>query len=105
MIGDVASLSEMIVKRGLENVSVEDLVKEITPKGRGPCAAAGTDPMRGSLLTPRLVVLLDATRTRAQHAWANTNTAQVPPAIKEELLAKIRAFLAEFAQQQVAQSQ
>jgi hypothetical protein len=35
-------LLEMIVKRGLENVSVEDLVREITPKGRGMAIVTST---------------------------------------------------------------
>ena len=69
----------MIKSKGLEKISVDQLVKEITPHGRGVTRAA--TPCL--LLASALIVLL----------WVCAATATVPDEVKAELLQRIRTFL------------
>lgn len=63
----ILSSAEIIKTKGLEHVTVDDLVAEITPKGRGTLCANG-------VLSHVLV-------------------ASVPDVVKAELLQRIRKFL------------
>ncbi|KPP78020.1 hypothetical protein Z043_102507, partial [Scleropages formosus] len=67
----------VIKEKGLEHVTVEDLVAEITPKGRG------IHRSNLKILVPVLVV---------HHSYMVT---LVPDSVKKELLQRIRAFLAQ----------
>ncbi len=60
---------EIVKQKGLENITVDELVQEITPKGRG---------------TIFISILIE---------WLFVYLALVPDTIKKEMLARLRQYL------------
>lgn len=67
------------VAKSRENVSAEELIADITPKGRG---------------TIKYLIVYKITNK------SRTTKAQVPDKVKQELLQKIKVFLTQYAAQQ-----
>jgi hypothetical protein len=75
----------LIRSKGVENVSVEDLVAEIKPKGKGK--------EKKRFFVFFLILIIDTILISNLTFFLNLQ-ASIPPNIKNELLQRIRRFLA-----------
>ncbi|KAG6741613.1 hypothetical protein POTOM_053692 [Populus tomentosa] len=83
-----------IKKKGKNNVTVDDLIHVITPKGRGGGSSVSEVYLLLSTQDNLLVYLLFS---RIQISVRNFSPASIPDSIKAELLQRIRSFLVQAA--------
>ena len=84
---------DVIRRKGLEKVTIEELVEEITPKGRGKRPLSLSSPQHSLYMDRTLILMSYVLGIRVMCLYFVVCSATIPEDVKAELLLRIRKFL------------